>query len=138
MCSVRLLMLTDSGISIPKKKQVELCSVFVFGLVEAGRVLKTLWKHHKSKDHNFLHRSYIPNFFQLWKKIFFLWLKKNHFFSESIFFRTPKKIWVKNFRGQHFQKFWLRKNQNFQLLPKVTRTGSKILKTTFTPCLGKY
>ena len=31
------------------------------------RVLKTHWKRHKSRDHNFLHRSYTPIFFSFEK-----------------------------------------------------------------------
>ena len=44
---------------------------FVRRAVEGVRVLKTLWKHHKSKEHIFLHRSYTPFFFNFEKKIFF-------------------------------------------------------------------
>ena len=42
---------------------------------EGARVLETLRKHHQSTDHNFLHRSYTPNFFSA--------TKKNIFFSRS-------------------------------------------------------
>ena len=39
-------------------------------------VLKTLRKRHKSKDHNFLHKSYIPHFFQLRKFLIFFDMRK--------------------------------------------------------------
>ena len=46
------------------------------------RVLKTFWKPHKSKEHNFLHRNYTPTFFsQLQKKYFFDRSKKTFFWS---------------------------------------------------------
>ena len=41
------------------------------------RVPKTRWKHHKSKDHIFLHRSYVQLFFSASTKIFCSILKKN-------------------------------------------------------------
>ena len=47
------------------------------------RVPKTCWKHHKSKDWNFLHRNYTPNFFSTPSKNIFSRSIKNSFFDFS-------------------------------------------------------
>ena len=56
-----------------KKKKQALEIVFA--------VLKTCWKHHKSKDHKFLHRSYTPKKFS----------------TPTIFFRARSKYFSKFF-----------------------------------------
>ena len=54
--------------------------IFVF---HPQRVLKTIWKPHKSKEHSFLHRNYTPTFFsQLQKNIFSIDQKKSKIFSK--------------------------------------------------------
>ena len=92
---------------------------------------ESLWKPHKSKDLEFLHRSYTPTFFSTLKK------KYNFFDSKKIltfFWKNfgPKKFghfstskswtfwcWKMSdfFCPKHFQKkfnfFWNRKNCNF-------------------------
>ena len=74
------------------------------------RVPESLWKPHQSKAINFLHRNYVPTFFQLQpKNIFFrdqkYFSKKNRpkIFSVKI----PKKIWnsKKFVRKSQFQIF---------------------------------
>ena len=71
---------------------------------EWSRVLETCPKHHKSKDHNFLHRKYTQLFFQFQKNIFF---EKN----EKSFFQKSK-FWRKNQKSREKNDF--SKNQNFR------------------------
>ena len=99
-------------------------------------VLESLWKPHKSKERNFLHRGYTPkkkiNFFQKknWdreknfeKNIFIKIFKKNLTFSKSFFFEFRKfhdifRFWefhdfveiFENFRKS--SKFCRKKNLN--------------------------
>ena len=56
------------------------------------RVLKTPRNHHKSKDHNFLHRSYTPKKFPAPKKNYFFQSPKNVFrkFSKNLENRPHK------------------------------------------------
>ena len=58
-------------------------------------MLKTRWKPHKSKDHNFLRRSYTQFFLSTPKKIFFVSLEKKSFWKKYFF--SPQK---------HFRSKW--------------------------------
>ena len=49
----------------------KLGKIIWYGRDGGVRVLRTRWKHHKSKDWEFLHRSYTPQKSQLRLKIFF-------------------------------------------------------------------
>ena len=101
---------------------------FVRRAVEGVRVLKTLWKHHKSKEHIFQHRSYIPIFFSTSKKnIFFgrpkyfskmFRRKKNREKNRSFFFVNFFLCW--NFRRKKYfprkfskKMFWSPKKNFF-------------------------
>ena len=68
----------------------------------AVRVLKTLRKHHKWKDHNFLHRIYIQKKFSTPKNIFSrsIWKKKVGFFEN--FENFPKSRKNQNFHKTFF------------------------------------
>ena len=85
-------------------------------------VLESLWKPHKSKERNFLHRCYTP------KKIstFF----QNFFFGSRKYFR--KNIFTKNFQKKSqilkIEKFWNFENfmtffdfENFMILLKFLK-----------------
>ena len=76
------------------------------------RVLKTPRNHHKSKDHNFLHRSYTPKKFPAQKNLFFSESKKC--FSK-IFEKISKIDHIFSTKNQIFQiseHFYFFKNQN--------------------------
>ena len=92
-------------------------------------VLESLWKPHKSKEHNFLHRGYTPKKSQLffifflieknfWKNIFIKIFKKNLKFSKSqkIKFRKFHDI----FRFWEFHDF-VEIFENVRKLPKILR-----------------
>ena len=64
-------------------------------------MLQTLWKHHKSKDHNFLHRSYI--------RVFFL----NVTFTGPFFGRV-----VGHVPGHHKPQKWTIQTHSFSEHPK--------------------
>ena len=112
-------------------------------------VLKPSWKHHKSKDWNFLHRMYTPQKIQLRKNIFLaqkknvFCVKKNGLFlDEKIFddFGRNKNspafstFLVRIFPRQKIQPFWFflmlwgcsLRNERFTII----KTYSKYIGTT--------
>ena len=79
-------------------------------------VLQTLWKHHNSKEHKFLHRNYIQIFFSTPTKMFFrvqnFWIFFLNFFEHNL-----KKTEIEN---DHFLKsenddFWNRILKKFRI-----------------------
>ena len=85
-------------------------------------VLKTHWKHHKRKDHNFLHRSYAQKEFSTPKKYFLIvqiFLGKCQFWK---FWKSGfSNFWGRNFLGQHFWRVLMDFRGRFFLGWKIFR-----------------
>jgi hypothetical protein len=80
---------------------VKIANLMIFRRATGGIiVLKTRWKHHKSRDHNFLHRSYTPQKISALKKIIFFCRLKKIFFRKIFFFGVHFFYDSKNFMSQ--------------------------------------
>ena len=78
------------------------------------RVPETLWGSQKSKDHNFLHRSYHLDFFSGPKNIF-LRSKKKNIFSKSKFWKfQTRKSKIENFKLENFELSKIEKSRFFK------------------------
>ena len=71
------------------------CTKVCYRFAEEVRVLKTCWKPHKSKDNNFLHRSYTPKIFSTPTKNIFSSSTKNIFRSFSDILGFSKGFLIK-------------------------------------------
>ena len=106
-----------------------------------ARVSRTRWKPHKSKDHNFLHRNYIPIFFPTPKKnIFFSKPKIKNKISRNI--RDFRDFWSKSMKNKGkplisfvFHWFWskIMKNRDFLTKKWVPITHQNTFKSKKTP-----
>ena len=92
-------------------KIMKIANLANLGRANGGvRVLETPWKHHKSRDHNFLHRSYTPQKKSAPKKYFCSDSKKS--FSE-IFENHRQKFSKSQNVGFWKSRFWSQKNVDF-------------------------
>ena len=105
-------------------------------------VLKSLWGPHKSKDHNFLHRSYVQKYFSRPKNIFLRLKKKISKYFLKIFFLIwknqifeAKSRIFENLENFKIWFFW----SNFSDFRFCKKIAKNILRFFFRPqkkCFG--